>query len=118
MDCVLLLFKIKMDPISLDPDHPCLKPSWSESLKMMSGSNFLGNLLEFKKDFITSETIELMEPYLAMEDYDFSNALRVCGNVAGLLSWTIAMTKFYEINREVLPLKDNLVVQECRLNAG
>jgi len=35
-----------------------------------------------------------MEPYLAMEDYDYASALRVCGNVAGLLSWTIAMTKY------------------------
>lgn len=84
-----------MDPISMDLDHNCTKPSWSESLKMMAGSNFLGALLDFKKDFITSETIELMEPYLAMEDYDFANALRVCGNVAGLLSWTIAMTKYF-----------------------
>ena len=53
----------------------------------------MGGLLDFKKDFITAETVELMEPYLAMEDYDYTNALRVCGNVAGLLSWTIAMTK-------------------------
>jgi dynein heavy chain len=57
----------------------------------------LGALLDFKKDFITAETIEFMEPYLAMEDYDFASALRVCGNVAGLLSWTIAMTKFDNI---------------------
>lgn len=72
---------------------------------MMSGTNFLQSLLEFKKDNINEETIELMEPYLRMEDYDLATAQRVCGNVAGLLSWTIAMTKFYEINREVLPLK-------------
>jgi dynein heavy chain len=63
-------------------------------LNNLKGSNFLGGLLDFKKDFITAETIELMEPYLAMEDYDYASALRVCGNVAGLLSWTIAMTKY------------------------
>ena len=34
MDCVLLLFGKRIDSVSLDPDRPCPKPSWSESLKV------------------------------------------------------------------------------------
>ena len=34
MDCVLLLFQKRIDPVVADPERPCPKPSWSESLKV------------------------------------------------------------------------------------
>ena len=34
MDCVLLLFGKRIDSVSLDPDRPCPKPSWAESMKV------------------------------------------------------------------------------------
>ena len=114
MDCVLILLQRRVNLVVVDSDKPGPKPSWSESLKMMSQTGFLQLLQNFPKDSINNETVELMEPYFRMDDYNLDVAKRVCGNVAGLCSWTKAMAAFFAVNKEVLPLKANLVVQEGR----
>lgn len=82
----------------------------------MSDTRFLYNLQNFPKDQINGEIVDLLLPYFNYSDYTFEKAKLACGNVAGLLSWTLAMSDFYNVNKEVLPLKVNLAKQEAKHN--
>ncbi|KAI9150964.1 hypothetical protein H9P43_009579 [Blastocladiella emersonii ATCC 22665] len=116
MDGVILLQKRKIDAVTQDADRPCCRPSWSESLKLMSTPDFLSSLLNFPKDEINEETVELLQPYLEMPDFTLEGAKKVSSDVAGLASWVRAMCSYYSINKKVIPLKANLIVQEHKLS--
>lgn len=43
----------------------------------MSQGGFLQNLVNFPKDSINGEAVELLQPYLQMEDYNLATAKKV-----------------------------------------
>ena len=49
-------------------------------IQIMSQSNFLTTLQSFPKDTINDEMVELLAPYLEMEDYNMETAKRVCSS--------------------------------------
>jgi len=114
-DCILILHYKKLDSYTIDPDKKCPKPSWGEAIKLLNNIKFLEMLQKFPLDSINGEMIELMDPVSSMDDYTKDNATKVCGNVAGLLSWTKALSVYYSVNKSVLPLKMQLALSEGKL---
>lgn len=50
-----------------------------------------------------------------MPDFNLEGAKKVSGDVAGLASWIGAMAAYYSVNKFVIPLKANLIVQAFKL---
>ena len=61
MDCVLILMGKKLDPVKVDEEKGGVKPSWGSAVRLMNDNNFLKYLLEFNKDTITDEMIDLLQ---------------------------------------------------------
>lgn len=60
----------------------------------------------------------MQSPNTYFSSYTFEAAKVACGNVAGLISWTMAMAMFFGVNKDVLPLKANLAVMQGKYQAA
>ena len=62
---------------------------------MMGDMNFLSSLVNFAKEQINDETVELLIPYFTANDFNFDSAKKASGNVAGLCNWAEAMCTYH-----------------------
>jgi dynein heavy chain len=74
-----------------------------EAMKMMADTGFLNKLLNFPKERINDETCELLEPYFDAPDFNFEDAKKSAGAVAGLCNWCRSMVKYHWVAAVVDP---------------
>ncbi|KAG4073254.1 hypothetical protein HA402_008600 [Bradysia odoriphaga] len=118
MDAVLILFGDPIGQVKPDPATKFLIPSWSDSMKTMSDTGFLNHIVKYPTDQMTDEMVDLLVPYFNNKLYTFEAAEAACGNVAGLLKWTIAMTKYFAVNKDVIPVKYKMAIQQHKLKVA
>lgn len=51
--------------------------NYEEAVKMMGDTSFLSTLVNFPKEAITDETVELLKPYFKAQDFNFESARKV-----------------------------------------
>lgn len=51
--------------------------NYDEAVKMMGDTAFLSSLINFPKEAITDETVELLRPYFRAPDFNFDSAKKV-----------------------------------------
>jgi dynein heavy chain len=77
--------------------------NYEEAVKMMGDMAFLQSLMNFPKEAINDETVELLQPYFAAPDLNYEAAKKASGNVAGLCNWAEAMCQFHVTAKVVEP---------------
>lgn len=119
LDGVLVLRQLPLQRVTPDAefDDGRITPSWGQSVKeLMSSLRFLNSLRNFNKASINDETVELLQPYLEMDDFDAASARLSCGNVAGVCTWVRGLTEWYAIQKSVLPKKRAVEETQERLD--
>jgi hypothetical protein len=116
-DAVLLLRYWPIDKVSWQESKGVmvLAGSYDTSVKMMGDMGFLTSLLNFAKEQINDETVELLQPYFAAPDFNYEAARKASGNVAGLCNWAAAMCKYHEVAKVVEPKIAALRAAEAEL---
>ncbi|PSC73956.1 flagellar outer dynein arm heavy chain gamma [Micractinium conductrix] len=104
-DCVLLLRPLPVNKAAWQDVKGAmvLAGTYDEAVKMMGDMNFLQSLVNFPKEAINDETVELLQPYFAAPDFNYEAAKKASGNVAGLCNWAASMCKYHEVAKVVEP---------------
>ncbi len=75
--------------------------------------DFLNRLLNYEKDQITEEIIELIQPYLLQEDwFKFENAKNASVAAAGIFNWAVAIHEYHNKSKIVKPKRAQLKRKE------
>eukprot|EP00878_Enallax_costatus_P011217 GHUV01011714.1.p1 GENE.GHUV01011714.1~~GHUV01011714.1.p1 ORF type:complete len:503 (+),score=217.42 GHUV01011714.1:213-1511(+) len=119
-DCVLLLRHWPIDKAAWQEQKGAmvLAGSYEMAVKMMGDMGFLTSLLNYPKEQIDDETVELLQPYFAAPDFNFESARKASGNVAGLCNWAAAMCKYHVVAKVVEPKIAALRAAEAELKVA
>ena len=119
-DCVLIL---RYWPVNLVQWQDVkgamvLLGTYDMAVKMMGDMNFLGHLVNFPKEQINDETVELLKPYFNAPDFNYDSAKKASGNVAGLCNWAEAMCTYHDVAKVVEPKIATLREAEAELKVS
>ena len=89
--------------------------NYEMAVKMMGDMGFLDKLVNFPKEQINDETVELLEPYFNAPDFNYDSAKKASGNVAGLCNWAEAMCTYHNVAKVVEPKIATLREAEAEL---
>ena len=127
-DGVLLLFQKPMLPVKQEQlymnkqDIQYIMTSFKPcATSLLTDSGFLGQVLEFGrvgKDKISEETIELLCPYVELENFNGPVAKNASSAAEGLCRWVIAMKYYHEASKVVKPKLEALAIAEASMKGS
>jgi dynein heavy chain len=124
MDTVAIFFKGKLYPVtpssrmmsSKDKEETkFLNDSYEETKAILLDTNFKNNLINFEKDNISEEVMEMLSvyttdisPIYSKFNYDFTKGMSEAA--AGILKWVLAISEYHLKSKIVKPKRIFLAV--------
>jgi dynein heavy chain len=101
--CVLMMRPLK--------GHP-MKGGWAECRKMLGDLKFLDSLKSYEKDAIKPSQVKGVKVFFKDPDFTVENMRAKSKAGAGLLQWVVAIVKYYEVAKNVEPLRNKVRAME------
>ncbi|TYZ50849.1 hypothetical protein PybrP1_008863 [[Pythium] brassicae (nom. inval.)] len=100
-----LVMSVCMCVLILKPTGQELDLDWKGAKVMLSNPNLLGLLKEYEKDKISSKMITKIKTFFKNPDLNVETMKSISKAGAGLLIWLVAIVKYYDVAKNVEPLK-------------
>lgn len=102
--------KLSMQLVCLRPTGEKFEETWSDAKKLLGNSNLLHLLKTYPKDDINEKQMRRTQKWF--EGKDHQSALDQMSTVSqagfGLLTWVVAICKYYEVAKNVAPLRERV----------
>ena len=114
LDSMLILLHRQIRPVEV-VEGGAYRDSFEFAAQVMNEDDFVGRLMNFPKEALTDEDVELVAPYLAHKDFQPDKVRVQSAMAAGLCQWVRAICQYQEIARQVLPKQEKLAKAEAQL---
>ncbi|KAF0719904.1 Aste57867_701 [Aphanomyces stellatus] len=100
-----LVMSVCMCVLILRPTGQDLDMDWKGAKVMLGNPNLLGLLKEYEKDKITPKMVSKIKTFFKNPDLNIDTMKSISKAGTGLLVWVVAIIKYYDVARNVEPLK-------------
>jgi len=91
--------------VCLRPTGEKLDETWADAKKMLSNSQLLDKLKKYPKDNITEKMMKSVRKYFKDPSMTVEKMESISKAGKGLLVWVVAISKYYDVAKNVEPLK-------------
>eukprot|EP00741_Cyanophora_paradoxa_P024436 tig00022075_g23593.t1 len=92
-----------------------VKPTWDESKKLLSDTNFLQSLENYDKDNISEAIVQKLKKYVTNPEFQPATVEKVSKAAKSLCQWVLAMNTYARVAKSVEPKRAKLAQAESSL---
>ena len=100
-----------MQLVCLRPTDEKLEENWNDAKKLLGNGSLLTKLKEYPKDSLTEKTVKKVNKYFG-DELTLEGMKNVSKAGYGLLTWVVAIMKYYEVAKNVSPLREKVKAME------